>query len=379
MRILLVSGIWPPDIGGPASHGPALGRFLVDRGHEVRAVTTAEAAGPMDPGFPLTSSRRDRPRLVRLSGAAMTVLAAARWAEVIYAIGMYGRSALASTVNRVPLVLKLVCDPAYERAHRLGVFSGTEHEFQQPQRHLAVRALKRFRLLAVSRASRLVISSRHLADIARGWGLPADRISVIPNPAAPIDRSISRDALRDRLGIRFPTFVFAGRLVRAKNLPVAISALRQVPDASLVLVGDGPERDELTRVIADCGVGDRVSIKGALPRPEAIQWLRAGDAAILTSDWESFGYVVVEALAAGTPVIATSVGGVPGIIETGVNGILVPPGDARAFGEAMLSLVEDPSLLERLREGARLAGRKYCADPIFEAIERELELAVRPA
>ncbi len=374
VKVLLVSGIWPPDVGGPASHGPAFARFLSDRGHQVHVVTTADALAD-DPAFTLTTSRRDRPRPIRLSMAAFAVLAAARRAEVVYAIGMYGRSTLASTVTRVPLVLKLSQDPAYDRARRLGIFSGTLEEFQAANRHPGVRALKRLRLRAVSRASRVIIPSAYLARIVKGWGLPPERISVIPNPAPPVDQSIPRDIVRERLGVRSPAFVFAGRLVPAKNLRLAISALRGVSNASLVVIGDGPERPELSRAIDECGLGDRVSLKGALPHAETIQWLRAADAVVLPSAWENFPHAAVEALAAGTPVIATAVGGVPEIIETNVNGLLVPSGDAGAFGAAMASVVEDHALLERLRDGARRSAGRYQETASFEAIEKELRLA----
>jgi glycosyltransferase involved in cell wall biosynthesis len=373
MRVLIVSGIWPPEVGGPASHGPEFGRFLIDRGHQVRAVTTTRAA--VDPGFPLTVSRSDRHLPIRMPVGAMAVIAAARRADVIYATGMYARSALASLIHRVPLVLKLVKDPAYDRARSLGVFSGTLEEFQGCRTPSSVRALKWLRRVTLSRASRVVIPSRFFADMARGWGLEADRISVVPNPAPLIDRRTSREELRARLGIGFPTFVFVGRLVDAKNLPLAITALRSVPKASLVVIGDGPEREDLMRVIANSGVGERVSLKGPLPRGVAIEWLRAADAAILPSRFENFPHAAVEALAAGTPVIATAVGGVPEIVETGVTGLLVPPGDSRAFGGAMASLVEEPELRESLREGARAVSGRYRVEPIFEALERELAAA----
>src|SRR5690349_444662 len=89
VEILLVSGIWPPDIGGPASHGPEFGRFLTDRGHRVRAVTNADGPGGDDPGFEVIRARRDRPRPVRIPGAALSVLSAAPRADVVYGIGMY--------------------------------------------------------------------------------------------------------------------------------------------------------------------------------------------------------------------------------------------------------------------------------------------------
>jgi len=376
MRVLLVSGIWPPDVGGPASHGPEFGRFLVERGHEVRAVTTIGGPGAVDPGFPLTTARRDRPRLIRHPAAGLSVLASARRAEVIYATGMYGRSVVAASVHRVPLVLKIVSDPAYERARRLGFFEGTLEKFQEFNDHRGVRALKRLRAFTVSRAARIVIPSRYLAEIASGWGLDPERISVIPNPAPPVDRSVSTDELRERLGVESPTFVFAGRIVEQKNLPLAVAALGQVAGATLIIVGDGPAQDELVKAIASSGAGDRIFLKGALPRSEAIAWMRAADAAVLPSDWENFPHAAVEALTAGTPVIATAVGGVPEIIEPGVNGLLVAPGDASAFGAAMTSVVEDPALLASLRDGAGQTADRYLPAKSFGAIEAQLALAL---
>lgn len=372
MKVLIVSGIWPPEVGGPASHGPEFGRYLVGRGHDVRAVTTTGKAGATDPGFPLKAVRKDRPRPVRIPAAAVSVIAAARGADVIYATGMYGRSVLGSIVTRVPLVLKLAQDPAYYRAHRLGLFSGTLQEFQTSNETRSVRYLKRLRDLSVGRASHVVIPSRFLADIARGWGLEETKVSVVANPAPPIDDSTPRMELRAQLGLRRPTFVFAGRLVPEKNLPLAIEALAGVPEATLVLIGDGPDRGRLSRIASDSGLGDRVVLKGALPRAEAIQWLRAADAAVLPSDWENFPHMAVEALAAGTPVLATSVGGVPEIVQSGVNGVLVQPGDRDALAVAMASIAEGGALEQALRDGARLGGGKYGADPIFETLEAKL-------
>ncbi len=375
MEVLIVSGIWPPEVGGPASHGPAFGRFLVDRGHRVRAVTTIGADQPTDPGFPLLATRKDRPRPIRQPAAALSVLRAAAGANVTYATGMYGRSALASVLRRIPLVIKLVADPAYERARRLGLFSGTLEEFQRSSDRRGIRYLKQVRRLTLRSAARIITPSHYLAEIAGGWGIPAVEVTVIPNPAPPVDLSVPRDELRARLGLRSPTFVFAGRLVPQKNLPLAVAALRQVPEASLVVIGDGVARRALDRAVAEHELGDRVAIKGPVPRAEVLDWLRAADAAILPSDWENFPHAAVEALAAGTPVIATAVGGVPEIVETGVNGVLVPRGDADALGRAMASLATDDALIDGLRDGARAAARRYNQAAVFAAIEAELESA----
>jgi glycosyltransferase involved in cell wall biosynthesis len=376
LKILIVSGIWPPDVGGPASHAPEFGRFLLARGHEVRAVTSAGPRGAEPSGFPLNAVRGDRPRLVRMAAGAVTVAAAARWPDVVYSTGLYYKSVLAATVNRVPLVVKLTTDPAYERARRLGLFSGDLGAFQNPHPGIAIRHLKLARRTMLSRAARVIVPSRYLAEIARGWGLRAERLTVVPNPAPQVGLLGPREELRRRLGMTGATLVFAGRLVPAKHLPLAIGALRHVPGARLVLIGDGPERQRLSEMIVEAGLQDRVVLKGAVPRSQVIEWLRAADAALLSSAWENFPHAAVEAIAAGTPVIATAVGGVPEVIETGVNGILVPPDDERALAAAMRSVTTDAELSARLRKGAASTVGRYGADVAYEAIERELLAAV---
>jgi glycosyltransferase involved in cell wall biosynthesis len=380
MKVLIISGIWPPDIGGPASHGPEFGRFLLERGHQVRAVTSAENGGPVPPGFPIRSVARDRSRPVRLGRLLGAAVGAARDVDIVYAPGAYTRSAIAATLNSRPLVMKVVTDPAYERARRLGFFSGGIDEFQREPGNLRVRALKETRNRALKRAARIVTPGQYLERLGVGWGLDPQRFVAIPNPAPRIDLSVPRDELRRRFGMEGPTFVFTGRFVRQKNVPLVVRALRHVPDASLVLIGDGVEKPTIEEAIAGSGVGDRIAVHKSLPLEEAMQWVRAADAAVLPSDWEpGTAHAIVEALSVGTPPIVTAVGALPEIVQSGVNGLLVPPGDEHAFGEAMASLIADPDLLDRLRRGAVATGDRFAPERAFEIIERQLHLALESA
>jgi glycosyltransferase involved in cell wall biosynthesis len=120
-------------------------------------------------------------------------------------------------------------------------------------------------------------------------------------------------------------------------------------------------------------------MKGAVPRAAALEWMRAADAAVLSSDWENFPHAAVEALAAGTPVIATAVGGVPEIIASGVNGLLVSRGDTRGFGAAMSSVARDAALRRKLRAGARATAERFATERVYRDIEGELQAAARTA
>jgi glycosyltransferase involved in cell wall biosynthesis len=379
VRILITSGIWPPDVGGPASHGPELARFLVRRGHEVQAVTTAEAEHVDRLSFPVRAVRRDRSVAVRLAAAGAVIASASRGQDVLYSAGLYTRSALAARLHSVPLVLKLAGDPAFERARARGLFAGSLEEFQKAEHGATVRYLKWQRDATMRTASRVVVPSRYLAELTLAWGLEAPRIRVIPNPVPDVNCSELREEVRRRLGLNRPTFVFAGRLVDAKNLPLAIAALEHAEGAELVLLGDGPQAAAVTAAVAQSGLGDRISMKGAVPRAAALEWMRAADAAVLSSDWENFPHAAVEALAAGTPVIATAVGGVPEIIASGVNGLLVSRGDTRGFGAAMSSVARDAALRRKLRAGARATAERFATERVYPDIEGELQAAARTA
>jgi glycosyltransferase involved in cell wall biosynthesis len=363
MRIALLSGIWPPDVGGPATHAPDFARFLVERGHEVAVVTMADAPPTERPCPVLIVSRRS-PFPVRYSLVAARGAALARRADVLYATATYGAAAAASAAARRPLVAKLVSDPAYERARRYGLFGGTLEEFQEAG-GTAVAALRRARTVALRRARRIVVPSAYLARIAAGWGLDGARLEVVPNPA-PAASELVDEPVEQGL------FVFAGRLTAQKDLGTAVAALTRVPGARLALVGDGPEREPLERAAHAAGLDGRVDFRGAQPRAAVLRTLAGAYAAVLPSAWENLPHAAVEALAVGTPVVATAVGGVPEVVRDGVNGLLVPSGSVDALAAALARLVDEPELRDRLAAGARESVAELGRDRVYGRLEAVL-------
>lgn len=367
MRIAVLPGIWPPDVGGPATHGPELARYLVGRGHAVQVVTMASAP-PTERPCPVRTVDRGRPFPVRYGELTVRAAGAAREADVVYASSTYAAAAAASLATRTPLVAKLVSDPAYERARRWGLFDGTLEQFQRAD-GARLTALRGARTRALRRARTLIVPSRYLAEIARGWGLDHGRLHVVPNPAPPAQAATTAE----RSGL-----VFAGRLTRQKAMHVALDALAYVPETTLTVIGDGPDRTRLERHAHEAGLNGRVRFVGSLPREQVLAALAGAEAAVLSSDWENFPHAAVEALAVGTPLVATAVGGVGEVVSDGVNGLLVPPGLPEAFGRALQRLLESPELQKRLSDGARHSVLELDADRIYGRIEELLEAAVRP-
>ncbi|HUK96787.1 MAG TPA: glycosyltransferase family 4 protein [Gaiellaceae bacterium] len=362
MRILLLPGIWPPDVGGPATHGPDFARFLVGRGHQVRVVTMADDDVTDRPCAVETVSRRN-PFPIRYSVLAARAAQFARQSDVVYVSATYAAAAAATVAARRPLVAKLVSDPAYERAYRYGLFRGTLEEFQSAG-GAAVVGLRRARTLALSRARTIVVPSEYLARIARGFGVDPARVLVVPNPAPDVPPS--------RQEPRPGTFVYAGRLTRQKALGIAIDAVALVPGARLVVVGDGPERAMLENRALRAGLEGRIAFLGAQPRERVLEELGSAWASVLSSDWENLPHAAVESLAVGTPVVATSVGGVPEVVHDGANGLLVAPGSVDAFAEALQRLADDPALRARLAAAAPPSVAAFSRDRVYGELERLL-------
>jgi glycosyltransferase involved in cell wall biosynthesis len=350
VKVVVVSGIWPPDVGGPASHAPALADALLAAGHAVEVVTTA-AAAPEARVYRVRWVSRTRPVPLRHLAVVREVARAARGADRVYATSMVRRAALGAAIARRPLVVKLVSDEAFERAVRAGRFPGTLEDFQRVSGGPRLRLLRASRNRALRRAAHVVVPSAYLRDLALGWGVAPERLTVVPNPAPPLPPLPDRDAARGALGLDGVTLAAAGRLTRQKALGDAFAAVARVDGVSLVVAGDGPERGALEQRAAELGLDGRVRFVGPLARNEVLTLFRAADAALLSSAWENLPHSVVEALAVGTPVVATAVGGVPEVVRDGENGLLVAPGDIAALADA-IRRVSEPGLRDALAANA---------------------------
>jgi glycosyltransferase involved in cell wall biosynthesis len=364
MNVLVVSGIWPPDVGGPATHAPELASWLVARGHRVEALTTA-AAQPAATGYPVHWVSRRLPPGARHAAVVAGVAKAARRANVVYATSMIGRTAAGAGLARRPFVAKLTSDPAFERSRRRGLVGGETVGFQQGGGGPSAAVLRAIRDRSVRRAAAVICPSAYIADLAAQWRGTCEGIVVLPNPAPSPDEAAVVDFPGEP-----PHVAFVGRLTAAKNLGVAIDAVRGLDVGTLVVVGDGEERHRL-EVLA----GERVRFVGARPRDEALGFLAAADVAVLPSAWENFPHAAVEALAMGTPVVATRVGGVPEIVHDGENGVLVEAGDDDAFADALGRVLGDDGFRRRLAAAAAPSVQRFSLDAVYGELERILREA----
>jgi len=192
----------------------------------------------------------------------------------------------------------------------------------------------------------------------------------------------SRDEIRQEWGIAPDAIVigFVGRLAPQKAPWVLVDAFQRVfaeyPAALLVMVGDGPLKGKLLEMIQQKGLLGRVLLPGFM---EGRRAMRGFDAFALASEYESFGYVLVEAMAEGLPIVTTKVGIAEEILTEGENGFLVPTGDVEAFARAFDRLISDVALRRRMGEANRVRVQRFSLDTMVEAILRIYEEVAKGA
>lgn len=235
--------------------------------------------------------------------------------------------------------------------------------------------VRRAVLKAAFRASaRIVCNSREMARYAAEYyGAPPERTRVVWN-GVDTTRFAGRRTTHD--GLRIGT---VGRVEKQKNLHVFLDAaaivLAKQPGARFEIVGDGSLRPAFVAEVHARGMAQSVTLPGT--RSDVPVFFSGLDQFWLTSDWEGTPNVVLEAMAAGLPVIATRVGGTPEVLDDGVTGILVAAGDAAAVATASLTLAADPPAAQAMgRRAADAAQTRFSIDAMVQATARVYEEAL---
>jgi len=217
-------------------------------------------------------------------------------------------------------------------------------------------------------------------DLIESFHGQSARVRVVNNPvdlaavAAAADEPLdARDAARWHR----PVIVAAGRLAAVKNYPLLIEAvaiLRQRTPASLFILGEGDQEPALRRIIHERALDDCVHLCGFRANPWS--YIARADVFALTSRYEGFGNVIVEAMACGVPVVATSSSGTREIVETGVTGLLVEAHEPAAFAAALAAVVNDDGLRRTIAASARRHAERYRTESIALAYDRVLTEAL---
>jgi len=375
--VVITTGIFPPDIGGPATYVPRVARALLERGHDVRVLTTSEPVHLRHPQpfpFPLLRIDRRQPLWGRTLSLTRHVARMCRRADVVYANGCFLEVVLGTRLVRRPLVMKVVGDQAWERASN---FQWTDDDFVTFQRTPQVaraEALRRLRAWYVRRADHVIVPSDFLRSAVLGWGVAPERCTVVRNGVE--TEAMPAPCLGGEVeGFRVLTI---GRLVPWKGIDLLVRAVRGLPGVRLDVVGDGPEAPALRALARQQNAAERVRFHGALVPADSARLVADCHAFALLSRFEGLPHAVLEAMAAGLPVVATAAGGIPELVRDGETGLLVDP-EASAVARAIARLRDDEPLRRRLATNAAVFVReRFGLQAMIDRTEAILGAVVRP-
>ncbi|XKT75420.1 MAG: glycosyltransferase family 4 protein [Patescibacteria group bacterium UBA2103] len=366
MNILVATGLYPPEGGGPATYAKALHDELPKLGVSVTVL-------------PFSQVRR-YPKFIRHIVYFFLCLKYGKKVDVIYALDPVSvglPAMLSSFFLRKKFILKMVGDYAWEQGmQRFGVADLLD-EFVKKRYGLSISLLRFIQGLVAKRAAIVVVPSAYLKKIVCTWGVKKEKIHVIYNAAPDVSSVGHKKVLRGLLKYHGKYIVTVARLVPWKGIRSLIDAVGALEksgiEARLLVIGDGPERDALEEYALEHTKEKTVSFTGRLPNDITLAYIKAADVLALNTGYEGFSHLLLEAQALGTPTVTTSVGGNPEIITHGRNGLLVPYKDTDALRKALTRALTD----EVFRRNSAAAGKrkadKFSKDRMIQETKELLE------
>ena len=392
--ILLATGIFPSDIGGPATYTKTIAEELAKRNFIIKVITYADdlkspsfaaysaevssatkagkaAEGKQIPntaGYKLITVSRRIPKGLRHFIYFCQCLKNGFNTDIFYAQDVIsaGFPAYAASIFlRKNFFLKITGDYAWEQGMaRFGVDDAIDL-FQAQKYGIAVEFLRALQAFIARHSDKIIVPSHYLKNLAVGWGARYSKITVIYNSVGANAINKNKDVLRRELKIlpEEKIIISIGRIVKWKGFGAVIDIfsglIKNRPQLKLIIIGDGPERGNLELKIGGSGLGNHIALLGKINHEEIFKYLRASDIFILNTAYEGFSHQLVEALGAGIPVITTACGGNAEIIQDKENGLLVAYNGKNDIKGAIEILLTDSGLYSKLSENGIKTAKQF--------------------
>jgi len=381
MRIIIATGIFAPDIGGPASYAKTLGTRLAAE-HDVVVVTYSDVrrhASDVDLPFAVERVWRKTPRGLRHLLYLWRLYGIAKGADVILALNAVSAGYPASLVakwRKTRFVVKIVGDAAWEWAVNSGATYLMINDFQKVEHSGRAGRLHKRQVQVCRAANRIIVPSRYLAGLVQGWGIESERVAVVYNGSDFEPVEMEREAARKAIGVAGNIILSVGRLVPWKGFRMLIKVMPQLLQLNqftrLVIVGDGPLAGDLKAMARTLGLERKVFVVGPKSRDELRTYLAAADLFALNTGYEGFSHQLLEALRAGVPVVTTTAGGNRELITQGETGFMVKYNDEFNLVEAIKMLWSNEQIRRKFITNGRKAAEQFSVERMLSETEQIL-------
>ncbi len=382
LKILIATGIFPPDIGGPATYAKALCDELPKFGCGVKVVAYGnrqQTADSRQQKYELFIINREQNILFRYFKYFLRVLKLLKWADVVYVQGPVSEGLpawLACALRGKKYVLKIVGDYAWEQGRqRFGVKELLD-EFQSKKYCWKVELMRKIQKLTASRAVKIITPSNYLKTIIQQWGVNENKIQVIYNSVKDISLDIDKENAKQELNLTGDIILSSGRLVPWKGFDCLIKLMPELlkanPNFKLVIIGEGPGRENYKLQITNYKLQNNVKLLGSMEQEKLWKYMRASDMFVLNTGYEGLPHIIIEAMQIGTPIITTSIGGNPEVVENNKSGLLVEYNNKEQIKNAILELWKNEEKAEKLKNEAKISLSKFNKEKMINSVLKVL-------
>ena len=305
MRVLVTVGIFPPDIGGPATFVPKIAKYFQDElNYEIEILTLSDNKNSnINDDFSVKRIDRNLPIIYRWLKTIFTIYKLGKNKDLIFVNGLGTETTIANIFLKKKIIRKIVGDPVWERAYSKAKISESFDEFQVKNYGFSISLQKKVRSFSIKKSDIVVTPSKHLKNFILNLGFK-NKIEIINNGVF-IPEENTNIFTNDQINI-----TIVSRLVSHKNIKKIIRAISDLNDPLIYLniIGDGPELNQLQKISLESNNKDNIIFHGKLNRDEIDHIFLNSDIYIQASNYEGLPHSLLEAMSYGIPVLCTPVG-----------------------------------------------------------------------
>ena len=357
MNILITVGIFPPDIGGPASFVPKISNFLIENGHNVKIICLSEIeSNHTEDNLDVIRIKRSKNLPIRWIKTIYQIVKNGRRSDLIFVNGLGVESTIANLIVKKQLIRKIVGDPVWERAYNKKRTTESFDEFQNNKHSFLIEVQKLLRNWSINSAEIIITPSDNLKNFVSGIGF-SNKILKINNGVDITDIKRSNESKVDI------NLIIISRLVVQKNINIVIEAMKLLDNKNLKLsiIGEGGECSKLESIIHDLNLQNRVQLLGKIDNNKISQFLLTADIFIQASDYEGLPHSVLEAINYEVPILSTEAGGCKDLLNDGERGFIIPmPPDKKVIAENISFIIKNKAeATKRADEAKAFINKKY--------------------
>ena len=357
MNILITVGIFPPDIGGPASFVPKISDFLIQNGHNVKIICLSEVGNiHTEDKLDVIRIKRSNNLPIRWIKTIYQIVKNGRRSDLIFVNGLGVESAIANLILQKQLIRKIVGDPVWERAYNKKRITESFDDFQINKHSFLIEVQKLLRNWSINSAEIVITPSDHLKSFVSGIGY-SKKILKINNGVNITDINRANESKADI------NLIIISRLVVQKNINIVIEAMKLLDNKNLKLsiIGEGGEFSKLENTIHDLNLQNQVQLLGKIDNNKISQFLLTADIFIQASDYEGLPHSVLEAINYEVPILSTETGGCKDLLNDGERGFIIPmPPDKKVIAENISFIIENKAeATKRANEAKSFINKKH--------------------